>query len=110
MHHPSYSLEQVKFASVSAASSGDNTLLSAVSGKRIRVLDYVLVGAGAVTAKFESSTSGPDLSGAMTLSTGVPNAPGFSPAGHFQTDAGALLNLVLGGAVQVSGYLVYQEV
>ncbi len=114
--HPSESLELIKFVSVSKAGSGDNELIPLVAAaaplaaKRIRVVDYLLVAAGTVTAVFESSTGGPDLTGAMTLIAGTPNTPGFSPVGHFETAAGASLNLRLGGAIQVSGFIAYQEV
>lgn len=115
--HPSESVEQIKFASVTtAAATGDNTLVSAVAAaaplaaKRIRVVDYMLVAAGSVTVAFESSVSGPDMSGVMSLIAGVQNTPGFSPVGHFETAAGSLLNLRQVGAVLVSGYIAYQEV
>lgn len=83
------------------------TVVAAVSGKRIRVLSYFLVAVGAVTVRFESTSGGDALTGLMSLgATGV-LAPGFNPLGHFETVAGELLNLELGGTVQVSGALTY---
>jgi hypothetical protein len=98
----------VKFASISAASSGDNTLVAAVAGKKIRVLNYVLVVASTVVARFESGAGGTALSGQMTLTAGV--ASSYAPTGLFETAASELLNLELGGAVQVSGHMSYIEV
>lgn len=97
----------IKQAKISLAASGD--LVAAVAGKSIRVLAYSIVAAGAVTAKFQSGGA-TDLTGAMSMITGTPLAPGESLAGHFQTVAGEKLNLVLGSSVQVSGHLTYQEV
>lgn len=92
---------------VSAASSGDNTLLAAQSGYKIRVLSYTLVAAGTVTAAFESAAGGTALTGDMTLIAGVPLVVPFQREGHFETVVSELLNLELGGAVQVSGHIVY---
>lgn len=97
---------------ISAASSGANTLVAAVIGRSIRVLGFVIVAAGAVTANFESGTT--DLSGAMSLITGVPiSAPltgSLDILPWMQTASGEALGLTLGGAVQVSGFLVYDVV
>jgi len=99
-----------KFVAISAAGSGNNTLLAAVTGKKIRVLAYTIVTTTAVTVKFQSGAGGADLTGAMPAgANGVISAP-FSPLGHFETVASALLNLSLGGAVAVAGHLSYIEV
>lgn len=100
-----------KFAAVAAASSGDNTLVSAVTSKRIRVLAGSLTMTGtAVTIRFESAAGGTALTGLMTPLQGTTIQLPFSPVGHFQTVAGELLNLELGGAQAVAGWLVYIEV
>lgn len=95
---------------ISESTSGDNTLLAANSNGHIRVHSFVLVAAGAVTVAFESSVGGPDLTGAMSLITGVPLVVNFEREGVFQTDSTDLLNLRLGGNVQVSGHLTYSLV
>jgi hypothetical protein len=92
---------------ISAATSGDNTLLAAVSGYKIRVLSYKLVSAGSVTTRFESGAGGTALTGVMSQIVGVPNDGAFEKEGLFETAASALLNLELSGAVQVSGHLTY---
>lgn len=100
-----------KFAAVDAATSGDNTLVAAVAGKKIRVLAAVLVMTGtAVTIRFESGAGGAALTGQMTPSQGNVITLPFNPAGWFETAAGSLLNLELGGAQSVDGCLVYCEV
>lgn len=99
-----------KFAAIAAASSGDNTLIAAVVSKKIRVLSYAMVAAGAVTCRFEDGAGGTAKSGQMALAAnGVLSVP-FSPVGHFETTANTLLNLELGGAVSVAGHICYVEV
>lgn len=98
-----------KFKVISASSSGDNTLVSGVSNKKIRVLSYVLMANGTVNAKFQSSTGG-DITGLLYLVANTGASSGFSPVGHFETVAGEALELNLSGAVAVGGHLTYIEV
>jgi len=102
--------QYIKYAAIDAATSGDNTLVAAVEGKKIRVLDYVFIAAGTVNVRFESGASGTALTGQMNFIANTGVAPGFTPIGHFETAAGALLNLELSGAVSVDGHLAYIEV
>ena len=99
--------QQLTYLSISGATSGDNTLKAAVTGHKIRVHAYTLVAAGAVTVAFESAASGTALTGDMSLITGVPLVVPFTREGHFETVVSELLNMELGGAVQVSGHLIY---
>ncbi len=92
---------------VSAASSGNNTLLAAQTGYAIRVLSYTLVGAGTVTVAFQTGAGGTGLTGVMTLIAGVPLVVPFQREGHFQTAVSTLLNLSLGGSTQISGHITY---
>lgn len=104
-------LLQVKHAVISASSSGDNTLVAAVTGKKLRVLSYSFVVTGAVTVRFESAAGGTALTGQMPFAAaGDCWSPGYDPHGHFETVAGELLNLELSGAVAVNGHLSYVEV
>lgn len=104
----------VKFAKIDAASSGDNTLVAAVSGAKIRVLSYTLVPTADVVVRFESGAGGTALTGQMSLrqEDGVvaQNVHASCPQGLFETAASALLNLELSGAVSVDGHLTYVEV
>ena len=104
----------MKFAVINASASGANAIVAAVTGKRIRVVSYVIVAAGAVTATWQSAStalSGPmslASSGGASASVGI-LAPGGA-YGLFQTEPGEALNLSLGGTVNVAGHLCYIEV
>lgn len=113
----------IKFAKIDCVTSGNNTLVAAVAGntaldatgnaavaKKIRVLSYLIVSAGTATAAFQSGATGTALTGAMSLIANGRISAEFSPAGHFETAAGVLLNLSLSAGIQMSGHLVYQEV
>lgn len=95
---------------IDAATSGDNTLLAAVAGRRIKVHSYVLVGGGSVTARFESGAGGTALSGQMTLAAGSVISASHNPAGWFETGVNTLLNLELSGATTVDGHFTYSLV
>jgi hypothetical protein len=99
----------IKYAAISASSSGNNTIVAGVSEKRIRVLSAFLVASAAVTAKFQSAAGGTDLTGAVALADNGGYVLPFNEGGWFQTDSGALLNLSLGGAVPVAGSVSYIE-
>jgi hypothetical protein len=102
----------IKRVAVSGATSGDNTLVAAVTGKRIKVLALVLCAAAAVDVRLESGAGGTALTGVMSLTAGDLRLvwPLAVPGYHWvETAAGALLNMELGGAVQVSGVIVYYE-
>lgn len=100
---PSGELLTVASSPISAALLGNNTLIAAQAGKSIFVLSYELVVAGAVTIDFQSGASGTSLSGVQSLpANGIKVLP-HNPTTWFNTAVGALLNLSLGGAVQVSG-------
>ena len=98
----------VKRVAISGAST-NNTIVAAVTGKKIRVVCFSVVVTTAVTVKFQSSTS-TDLTGAMPFAANGGISPPFNPTGHFETVAGELLNMALGSGVQTSGWLDYQEI
>lgn len=100
----------VQFLAVDVAASGDNTLVAAVTGKKIRVVAFVLVAAGTVTARFESGAGGTALTGQMSMAVNTQISAPYNPAGWFETAAAALLNLELSGAVSVDGFLAYVTV
>lgn len=100
----------IKYAVISAASLGDNTVVAAVTGKKIRILSAVLIAASAVAVRFESGAGGTAISGVMSLGANGGYTIPFSEAGWGETAAATLLNLELSAAVQVSGMLVYAEV
>ena len=106
-----WSVQLVKRAAIDAASSGNNTLVAAVTGKKIRVLAAFLTMTGtAVTIRFEDGADGTALTGQMGPAAGQTIVLPFNPVGWFETSAATLLNLELGGSQSVDGSLVYIEV
>ena len=100
-----------KYAVISASSSGNNTIVAAVTSKKIRVLAYNAIAAGAVNAKFQSGASGTDITGLKTIAAaGGGLVANYNPLGWFETASGVLLNLNLSGAVLLGGELTYVEV
>jgi len=101
-------LTPLLFTPLSATSSGDSTVVSAVLGYTINVCSYVFVAAGDVSVKWRSNTT--DLSGAMPLiANGGISAPVSSPGlgPLFKTAAGQALNINLSSAVLVAGHIGY---
>lgn len=100
------------FAKISASASGDNTIVAAVSGKRIRVQNYTIIAAGDVSVTWKSGST--EISGAMPFASnggaapgaGGPNATG--PDGVLETAGGEALVMNLSGAVLVAGHLRYE--
>ncbi len=99
-----------KYLAVDVNSSGDNTLIAAVSGKKILVIGCVLIAAGAVNIRFEDGTGGSPLTGVMNLTTNSGFTLPLGIPGWFKTSTNTLLNLELSGAVAVAGTLVYAEI
>lgn len=97
-------------AIIDTASSGDNTIVSAVSNKRIKVLSYFIVTGGAVDCRWKSGSS-TNLSGAMPFvaNTGIASGEGDkqSDSPLLYTAIGEALVLNLSDAVQVSGHVSY---
>ncbi len=96
----------VKFTAA-PASSGPNTIISAVALRRIRVLSLWMSAASAVNGKWQSSTTS-DLTKLFYMPSSQ-NGIIFphNPFGWFETVAGELLNLDLSGAVVVNVGGVY---
>lgn len=101
-----------QFAVVSAADSGDNTLVAAVTGKQIKVHNIVLIVPSAVSIYFKSGSTAIGGNSSTPLAIGANGgfAPGEAKLGHFTTAAGEALVLNLSSAVSVGGWIVYTEV
>jgi hypothetical protein len=99
-----------KFVIIDAASSGDNTILAAVTSKKIRVVSLVLVSAGTVNVRFESGAGGTALTGQMNLVANTGFVLPYNPVGWFETASNTLLNLELSAAISCDGCLTYVEV
>lgn len=99
-----------RFAAIAASASGDNTIVAAVTGKKIRVLSYDYTAAAAVNVKWKSGASN-DKSGLTYLpAAGWGKAKQFNPVGHVETNVGEALVLNLSAAQAVGGELTYIEV
>jgi hypothetical protein len=101
----------VLYAVVAASTGGDNTLVAAVTGKKIRVISLALVATGgANTVRLESGASGTAITGQMDLASDGQLVLQYNPAGWCETAASALLNLELSAATAVAGMLAYVTV
>ena len=99
-----------KYLAVDVNTSPDNTLIAAVSGKKILVLGCVLIAAGAVNIRFEDGAGGTALTGVINLTTNSGFTLPLGIPGWFRTSTNTLLNLELSGATAVAGTLVYTEI
>lgn len=100
-----------KFAKVQLSASGE--LVAAVTGKKIRVLQYKLMANGAVNTKFQGDSGGTpvDLTGlSYFAAAGSGESVGFSPVGLFETASGKNLYLNLSASTAVGGFITYVEV
>ncbi len=105
-----YGTQNIARVAINNASSGNNTLVAAVTGYKIRVHNLCLVASGTTTVQFQSGAGGTNLTGDMALVANTGFAPGFDPTGHFETASGSLLNMSLSAAVSVDGWLTYSLV
>lgn len=102
----------MKFVVINASLAGDNTIVAAILGRKIRVVNYTLISAGAVTVTWKSGAA-TSISGPMPLAANGGMAPSSSvltPSGLigvFETNVNEALVLNLGGAVAVGGHLTY---
>jgi len=106
----------VKRAKINAASNAaaGNTVVAAVTGKKLCVLGLTMIAAAAVTCTWYSgpANSGTALSGPIPLGAngGYVNDPPADPADHpLETAAGEALTLKLSDSIAVGGYLTYYE-
>lgn len=100
--------DERKFAAVEAVADGDNTIVAAITGKRIIVLGYMLTWrqAGLLVVRSGAATVLSRLDkGALADASYVGDMG--NPA--FQTEAGAALVMNVPAAVDVVGHLTYIE-
>ena len=103
----------MKYAVVAATGTGDETIIPAVSGKKLRVLDYIVASAFNTVLTWKSS-GGVALSGQMHIASNG----NLVAVGGYQTPAGmfglfeTLPNegLVLNADKACGGHLTYQEI
>ena len=103
---------ETKFAAFDSAGNETFTIVAATTGKKIRVLAYVVSITGTQTVKFQSKPSGTatDLTGkglAVPASTTTIVSAGYNPRGWFETTLGSALQAVSSAAGNVGGHLTY---
>ena len=103
-------VRNVKHAKIDAASSGNNTLVAAVSGKRILVVSLYYLAAGTVNVRFESGADGTALTGQAEHTAQTGAVLPYNEYGWFVTAKNELLNLELSAAISVDGALSYIEI
>lgn len=102
------SFSDIISTTISPASSGANTVLAAVTGRRIRILAISLSAASAVNAKFQSASGGTDITKLFYMTSGDLNVVlPYNPFGWFQTVAGELLCMDLSSGVSVAIQITY---
>ena len=94
---------------IDKATSGVNSLISGVAGKKIFVHHYLFIAAGSVTVKFgyaddATGTNAVYVTGAMTALASTGAECVFHKDGHFVCPAGKYFIMTLSGNVQVSGH------
>jgi hypothetical protein len=101
----------VKFAAFSATADGDNTIVAAVGGKKIRVLGYLVIATGAGVVTLQDITTGTDRAairsggdGQGAVFVGSLECPAFDTA----TGEGLEVNNPAG--VDSHGHVTYIEV
>jgi hypothetical protein len=110
---PQFGYDTIKRAVVNAAAAGDNAIVAAVAGKKLRVLALHLNAAGAVNAKLKSDVGGgaTDITGLYVFAAAGDDVQlGELRYGWCESAVGKALNLNLSGAVAVAGVVVYAEV
>ena len=101
----------MKYAKIDAATAGSNTIVAAVTGKRILVLVYSVMGSGDQNVYFCSNATA--ITGTLYLNNHIRSTAAYgamTPAGAvglFRTEIGEALNLVLSTTANVGGHLTY---
>jgi hypothetical protein len=94
-------------APITASASGDNTIVAAIPGRRIKVIAWDLAVSDAVNVKWRSGST--DITGLYYFGgVGGGIARSQHKEGYFVTGKGQALILNLSGAVPVGGSLVYR--
>ncbi len=94
-------------ASVDINSSGSNSIVTAVAGKKIYLLSAVLV-ADADSLKITFQSDSTDLSGEMNLGkAGNGFVLSMSGLPYFSTNTGEALKINLSSGIQLGGFIQY---
>lgn len=93
---------------IAASSSGANTLVAAVSGKKIKIINFIVSASAAVNFKFQSHVTPTDITGLFYLAAaGSSIGAANDSVGWGATLVGEALDINLSGGVAVGGVLHY---
>lgn len=101
----------MKFVIINASASGDSIIIPGILGRKIRVINYTLISAGAVIVTWKSASTA--ISGPMSIAANggmAPSSSALTPVGMiglFETNVGENLVINLNGAIAVGGHLTY---
>lgn len=92
-----------------ASNSGATTLVAAIAGTKIKIVNFIVSASAAVNFKFQSHVTPTDLTGLFYLAAaGASIGAAYDAVGWGATIAGEALDINLSGAVAVGGVLHYQ--
>lgn len=107
---PDLSQLTFKFVRVNATADGDNTVVAAVSGKKLRVIGYAISATAAGVATFQDTAGTPVVFASFPLAAnggvvydGGPECPAFETA----SGAGIEINCATGQ--DITGHMTYLE-
>ena len=100
----------VKWDDINATASGDTTVVAAVSGKKIRVLQMGFSVSAAVNIAWKSGASTTKIAARSFPANGGIESGDVSPGWVVETDAGEALVINLSGTANVRGQVNYIEV
>ena len=101
----------LKFVRVNATSDGDNTVIAAVVGKKIRVIGYAIVASAAGTVTIQDSQGTPVIHASFPLAAnGGVSYAGSIDAPAFETAEGFGVEISNGAGVDTLGHMTYIEV
>ncbi len=111
---PTGTVLEVKYHNAAVAAAGtDTAFIAAVTGKKIRVLQFALdCGATATALTFNSKGSGAGtaIAGPYTQAISENTVRPYSPQGWFETVAGESLSITTGAGSSTTVQVAYVEV
>ena len=107
-----YDAPEIKNAPINNGASGDNTIITAVAGKRFAVLGVFVMSDGTVDVRFEDGAAGTAVTGEQPLQAreGFVLPIGGPESYWWIGTVNTLLNMELSAAIQVHGCVAYREI
>lgn len=105
---PQPSTYLVKHIRINATADGDNTVIAAVTGKKLRILAYVFTATTAGVVAFKDSVT--TFASFSPPANGGASYPGGVHAPAFETGTGEAFVVNTTASQDVVGHITYQEV